>query len=120
MLEKAPPSIRDNSIIPLMVKLQFEGILKDIQDEYLYWDKVKYKSKSYKPEEVWNATKFERYLKNISIQFDKYNFTYYITDYMQRALHQFDLHIGGNLSSNIGIAETDKTCLLYTSPSPRD
>ena len=115
MLEKAPPSIRDNSIIPLMVKLQFEGILKDIQDEYLYWDKVKYKSKSYKPEEVWNATKFERYLKNISIQFDKYNFTYYITDYMQRALHQFDLHIGGNLSSNIGIAETDKTKFVISS-----
>ena len=43
------------------------------------------------------------------IKFGRYNFSYVITDYMQRALHQFDLHIGGNLGSNIGIAETDKT-----------
>jgi hypothetical protein len=35
-----------------------------------------------------------------------------ITDYIQRALHQFDMHIGGTLGSNIRIAETDKTKLL--------
>lgn len=34
---------------------------------------------------------------------------------MQRALHQFDLHIGGTLGSNIGIAETDKTKYIINS-----
>lgn len=115
MTEKAPQHKRDDKTIPLMVKLQFDGILKTIQDDYLYWDKIKYKSKSYKPEELWDAVKFHRYLKSNTIKFGKYSFSYVLTDYMQRALHQFDLHIGGNLSSNIGIAETDKTKFVISS-----
>lgn len=115
MIEKAPKHSREDKTIPLMVKLQFDGILKSIQDDYLYWDKIKYKSKHYQPEELWNAIKFHRYLKSTTIKFGKYNFSYVITDYMQRALHQFDLHIGGNLGSNIGIAETDKTKFVISS-----
>ncbi|HEY1056658.1 MAG TPA: Fic family protein, partial [Emticicia sp.] len=34
---------------------------------------------------------------------------------IQRALHQFDMHIGGNLSSNIGIAESDKNKFMISS-----
>ena len=115
MIEKAPKHSKEDNTIPLMVKLQFDGILKSIQDEYLYWDKIKYKSKDYQPDELWNAVKFHRYLKSNTIKFGKYNFSYVITDYMQRALHQFDLHIGGNLGSNIGIAETDKTKFVISS-----
>jgi len=115
MIEKAPQPLKDDKVIPLLVKLQFDGILNSIQDEYLYWDKIKYKSKKHKPEELWNAIKFHRYLKSNTIKFGKYSFHYVITDYMQRALHQFDLHIGGNLGSNIGIAETDKTKFVISS-----
>jgi Fic family protein len=115
MIEKAPNHSREDKTIPLMVKLQSDGILKSIQDDYLYWDKIKYKAKDYQPEELWNAIKFHRYLKSTTIKFGKYNFSYVITDFMQRALHQFDLHIGGNLGSNIGIAETDKTKFVISS-----
>ncbi len=115
MIEKAPKHSRGDKTIPLMVKLQFDGILKSIQDEYLYWDKIKYKTKDYEPEELWNAIKFHRYLNSATIKFGKYNFSYVITDYMLRALHQFDLRIGGNLGSNIGIAETDKTKFVISS-----
>jgi len=115
MIEKAPNHSREDKTIPLMVKLQFDGILKSIQDDYLYWDKIKYKSKDYQPNELWNAIKFHRYLKSNSIKFGRYNFSYVITDYMQRTLHQFDLHIGGNLGSNIAIAETDKTKFVISS-----
>lgn len=115
MIEKAPKQSIEDKTIPLMVKLQFDGILKSIQDDYLYWDKIKYKSKDYQPEELWNAIKFHRYLKSTTIKFGKYDFSYVITDYMQRTLHQFDLHIGGNLGSNIGIAETDKTKFVISS-----
>ncbi len=45
MIESAPSYKQDDSIISLMVSLQLNGTLKAIQDEYLYWDKVKYKSK---------------------------------------------------------------------------
>lgn len=115
MIEKAPKHSREDKTISLMVKLQFDGILKSIQDDYLYWDKVKYKSEDYQPDELWNAIKFHRYLKSTAIKFGRYNFSYVITDYMQRALHHFDLHIGGNLGSNIGIAETDKTKFVISS-----
>ncbi|HXH99375.1 MAG TPA: Fic family protein [Sphingobacteriaceae bacterium] len=115
MLEKAPECHHDDNALKLMVKLQFDGILKNIQDDYLYWDKIKYKSKKNNPEELWNAVKFHRYIKSTSIKFGKYDFKYVITDFIQRALHQFDLHIGGNLGSNIGISETDKTKFVISS-----
>ncbi|MBN2165981.1 MAG: Fic family protein [Marinilabiliaceae bacterium] len=49
------------------------------------------------------------------MNFGNHSFRYVISDYMQRALHQFDMHIGGTLGSNIGIAETDKTKFIISS-----
>lgn len=115
MIEKAPQFERNNDSIPLMLRLQSDGTLQKIQDEYLYWDKLKYKAKNCTPEDLWKAIKFQRYLKSNTISFGTYSFHYIITDYLQRALHLFDLHIGGNLSSNIGIAETDKTKFVISS-----
>jgi len=115
MIEQPPAYKENKTTIPLMVELQFNGILKSIQDEYLYWDKVKYKSTNYNPEELWNAVKLHRLLKGNTSKFGKYKFHFVVTDYMLRALHQFDMHIGGTLGSNIGIAETDKTKFIISS-----
>jgi len=117
MIEKAPQYKEDKKTISLMVELQMNGVMKNIQDEYLYWDKVKYKykSKKYSSNELWNAVKLHRLLKGNRINFSKHSFSYTVTDFMQRALHQFDMHIGGNLGSNIGIAETDKTKYIISS-----
>ena len=115
MIEKAPNHIEENDTIELMVSLNFEGLLKTFQDDYLYWDKIKYKSKSYDPEKVWKAVKLHRRLRSTSVSFGNYTFSFVVTDFMQRALHHFDLNIGGNLSSNIGIAETDKNKFIISS-----
>ncbi len=115
MIELAPIFNNNSDVIPLMVRLQSQGVIKNIQDDYLYWDKVKYKAKDCTPEELWNAVKFFRHLRSTELRFGNYRFNYLITDYMQRALHQFDLHIGGNLGSNVGIAETDKTKFMISS-----
>ncbi len=113
---EAPPEIKKNGdIIPIMIKLENEAVIKDIQNNYLYWDKIKYKAKTCNAEELWEAVKFLRYLRSSNIRFGKYKFGYVITDYIQRALHQFDLNIGGTLGSNIGIAETDKTKFMIRS-----
>lgn len=113
---ESPPAYKENkNTIPLVVELQQNGILKKIQDDYLYWDKVKYKSEKYNPEELWNAIKLHRLLKGNSVNYGKHTFRFVVTDYMQRALHKFDLHIGGTLGSNIGIAETDKTKFIISS-----
>lgn len=115
MLETAPNYMKDDSTITLMVKLQGDGTLKNIQDNYLYWDKIKYKAKNCTPEELWNAIKLFRFIRSNNIHFGKTTFSFMITDYIQRALHQFDMHIGGTLGSNVGIAETDKTKFIISS-----
>lgn len=115
MLETPPKYKKDNNTIALMVKLQLDGTLKNIQDNYLYWDKIKYKARDCTPEELWDAIKLHRYIRSTPIQFGKTTFSFMVTDYIQRALHQFDMHIGGTLGSNIGIAETDKTKFIISS-----
>ncbi len=115
MLEKPPKTSSKDDVIELMVNLQSNGLLKKIQDDYLYWDKVKYKAKGCEPEELWRAVKMYRYIRSSTIKFGGSYFTFMVTDYVQRALHQFDMHIGGTLGSNIGIAETDKTKFIISS-----
>lgn len=115
MLEKAPAYKQEDNTISIMVNIQMSGMLKTIQDEYLYWDEVKYKTTPYTPEDFWNAIKLHRILNRNMIHLGSHTFSYVITDFMQRALHQFDLNIGGTLGSNIGIAETDKTKFIISS-----
>lgn len=98
-----------------MVELRASGIINAIQDNYLYWDKIKYKAKNCSAEELWNSIKVIRYINSLIITFGNYSFRYMITDYMQKALHQFDMNIGGIIGSNIGIAETDKTKFIISS-----
>lgn len=92
-----------------------DGSLQKIQDDYLYWDKIKFKAKDCTPQELWSAVKLHRRISRKTIRFNRYAFHYVITDYLQQALHQFDMHIGGSLGSNIGIAETDKTKFMVSS-----
>lgn len=115
MIEQAPQTEKTDQTIPLMVKFQLDGVLQKIQDEYLYWDKIKYKAKDCSPLELWSAVKLFRLLRSKEVKFHSYKFHYIITDYIQKSLHQFDMHIGGTLGSNIGIAETDKTKFIISS-----
>lgn len=112
-----PPISKQSSdeIIPIMVEQRMKGILMPLINDYLYWDKVKYKQSSCTPEQLWASVKTFRRLRYSQIRFDKHEFRFMITDTMQRLLHEFDLHIGGNLSSNVGIAESDKTKFMVNS-----
>ncbi len=116
MIESPPPiKMYDEKIIDLYAKLKSSGELKEINDEYLYWDKIKYKAKAATPQEYWNAVKLSRSLNSQTITFGSNSFQFVTTDFVQRLLHYFDLHIGGNLGSNVGIAETDKTRFMISS-----
>jgi Fic family protein len=115
MLE-SPPFFNDSvESLSLMLKFQSEEDFKKIQDDYLYWDKVKYRAKDCTPVELWQTVKLFRMIKSKFLNFGHHVFRYPLTDYIQRTLHQFDMHIGGNLSSNIGIAESDKTKFIINS-----
>ncbi len=115
-MELAPkPSSFTQEIISLSVDMQISGEIKIFQDDYLHWDKIKYKTERENKNDVWSAVKFNRVITNKSLFFGKYKFTYPTTDFIQRTLHQFDLHTGGTLTSNIGIAETDKSKFVINS-----
>lgn len=114
MIESTPPFNKDGDF-KILAEIRLSGLLKSINDEYLYWDKLKYKSKTYDPAVLWNTVKIERWIKSTKVRFGKYDFNFMITDYIQKSLHLFDLNIGGNLGSNIGIGDTDKEKFLISS-----
>ncbi len=116
MIKQAPKyNKEDKSVIELMVELQSNGLLKNIQNKYLYWDKVKYKSKEHSPKDLWNAVKLDRLLKANRINFGNNSFMFVVTDFMQKALHLFDMQIGGAIGHDINISETDKTKYIISS-----
>jgi len=114
-----PPSTSDFhplDVFHLLGILRTSGEINDIQDDYLYWDKIKYKFVKYGNEhKVWAAIKLHREGISKNIVFGNYKFSYPITDYMQRMLHFLDLNVGGSLTSNIGIPETDKNKYIINS-----
>lgn len=115
-MEKPPIYTKANDeVINLFVKMKMNGELKSVQDDYLYWDKFKYKNSYENKENAWFAVKFHRSITNKKLTFGKHQFSYPTTDFIQRALHLFDMHTGGTLTSNIGIAETDKTKFMISS-----
>lgn len=114
-MEHPPLSVFNNEVFELYRKLQQSGDLKVIQDEYFYWNKVKYRTSEIDKKKLWSAVKLQRATISKILLFGEHSFTYPTTDFIQHSLHQFDLHIGGTLTSNIGIAETDKTKFMISS-----
>jgi len=91
--------------------------IQDINDEYLYWDKVKYKKapNDIEPKIIWTLTKLSRVLFAKKVNFGEFIFKYNITDNIQKGLHEFDLNFGGNLSSDAVISDDDKKRYLVSS-----
>ena len=107
MIEPAPQL--QNSNIRDAVNMIIEPANKDlftrIDDEYLYWDKVKYMApEGIKPEILWHAVKIRR-STNRNIIFFK----------MQALLHEFDMNFGGNLGAGNIIPEKESNMYLISS-----
>ena len=93
--------------------LHKEGIIRQISDDYLYWDKVKYKVPlKYKdvltPVELWSVVKEDRLHDRRYFEIGNEGFYVTNTDSLQQYLHQFDLNLGGSLSSQEAISDADK------------
>jgi len=121
-IEKAPISKENRSSaidkgISLIVRRDIKELLNSINDEYLYWDKIKYKKipEDINHEDLWSAIKISRSLHSKTVQFGSYEFNYNITDATQLILHNFDLNIGGQLGSIGLIPEDDKKQYLISS-----
>lgn len=115
-----PPKISQNDFIKaieLLTDNSSQKLLKKINDNYLYWDKVKYQQipEGCNVNSLWAAVKTSRRLDSSSVKFGKYSFSFNKPDYIQQILHELDLNIGGSLASEGVIAKEDKERYLISS-----
>lgn len=116
MIEIPPQKKLDVEALKRMQQADIAAKIKEINNQYLYWDKVKYKKiNNLSATQIWDTAKFIRLLNYKQVPIGKYSFNYYATDYIQKSLHQFDMHIGGYMASQSIIPETDKTKYLVSS-----
>lgn len=113
---EAPPKIDSHlkEAVTVLINPNFKEYFDKVEKKYYYWDKAKYHTPpNVKPEDFWAAIKINRHSKHIS--FGKYIFSYKITDYMQKCLHDFDLNFGGILSSDNLISDKTRQYFLLSS-----
>ncbi|KAB1068980.1 Fic family protein [Tamlana sp. s12] len=115
MIEQAPKFEFSKKVVTNLQESEILSTIKSINDDYLYWDKVKYKKTKFKPHELWNIVKLSRLLKSDSLAFGNYTFKYVNTDYIQKVVHFFDMNIGGYMGAKNIIPEEDKTRYLVSS-----
>lgn len=117
---ESPPQIHIeediNTMMSLLTNPKLQELYQKIDEEYLYWDKVKYLApKGVKAELLWCAVKLRRHMQLQSVRFGNYVFYYSITPTMQSLLHEFDMNMGGSLSANGVIHEKDSQLYLVNS-----
>ncbi|MEE0337477.1 MAG: Fic family protein [Prevotella sp.] len=119
MVEKAPIiNVNNNfdAIMNLVTDPRLRDLYKKVEDEYLYWDKVKYLvPKDVDAANFWGAIKMRRLMQMQTIKFGSYTFSFALTPFMQSLLHEFDLKMGGSLSANGVIADKDRQVYLVNS-----
>ncbi len=118
-IEKAPDWFKDelyNKATDLRKSQNFDHLINHINEQYMYWDKVKYQKTdpAIAPELIWTLTKLSR-INSEKVKFGKHKFKFNLTNQIQRGLHEFDLHIGGNLGAKSVIPEDDKKRYLISS-----
>lgn len=119
-IERAPKWFNDQinkDVSKLRLNEGFVQLVNNINERYLYWDKVKYHTNKLvsDPKLLWAAVKLSRTINAKKIQFGDDKFLYNLTDYIQKGLHEFDLHIGGHLGTRNLIPEDDKKRYLVSS-----
>lgn len=111
-----PPVVKSlsRSAISILINPRCRELIEDINREYLYWDKVKYKVPAgLDKTDFWAAVKFSRQGKILN--FAGKSFTFNETGSMQQMLHEFDLNFGGTLLSLESIPERRREYYLLSS-----
>ncbi len=103
----------ESGLMPIHAAQYQEGIIRAINEDYLYCDKVKYKvptkfKESLAPTDLWSIVKEDRRQDRRYIEVVDNGFYVTNTDFLQEQLHHFDLHLGGSLDGQATISDADK------------
>lgn len=101
-LEK-PPLIEINiDYLQQIWKGEYDDFLNKADEKYYYWDDLKYKKNAPFNEAIenWTLIKSYRFSKYENIEFGNYKFNYFISSFISKNLHDFDLKLMGGLQNN--------------------
>ena len=116
---ESTPSIQPQDMITslaVIAKGDIMSLIRSINDDYLYWDKAKYKvPKGVEPSTFWQAIKLSRSIGERTLHFGNYAFHFFITEKMSSLLHLFDLNLRGLAETTSIIPEKDKKMYLVNS-----
>lgn len=116
MIENIPEKSKYSTIIDILLNSDYMSKINKINDEYLYWDKVKYQSpKDVNPIDFWNAVKYTRQIGKRDCRFFTCNLFFHETNKMQESLHNFDINFGCTLASSSILNEKNRQYYLLSS-----
>ncbi|UXX79494.1 Fic family protein [Reichenbachiella carrageenanivorans] len=105
----------DSQLIKDYFSKKFEAFFKSVDSRYLYWDEVKYrKDLPFDPIKSWALIKLNRRSNYKTLTFGRFDFKYFLTESIQKSLHEFDLKMVGGLYKS-PITNFEKTEYLKNS-----
>ena len=122
MIER-PPIITDQDLATVMLDKskrpdeKLRALIDRINDDYEYWDTVKYKKV---PEgcasarELWLRVRVSRISATV-YTWDRYSVSFGLTNKMQRLCHEFDMNFGGSWENASVIPNDNRERYLISS-----
>lgn len=116
MIEECPKESNMANILRIFLNNNNSSIIQKINDEYYYWDKVKYHTpKGIAPEDFWAAVKYLRRTNYKLYPFYTCELSLFETNKMLEILHNIDMNFGGVLASSSMIPDKNKQYYLLSS-----
>ena len=115
-----PPKINDDAYLKYIMGSVDESIypiINQINDDYEYWDKVKYKNhlpKGVSPKILWTYVKASRQQDRLNV-WNKYGIKLFVTNKMQRLCHDFDMKFGSFWEADNNSQSSEKKYYLSSS-----
>ncbi len=115
MIEECP-KISGIPFTEILLNRDYASEISKINDEYYYWDRVKYNTpKGIEREDFWAAIKYSRSVNSKIYNFDTCSLSLFETNKMQEILHNIDMNFGGVLASSSIIPEKNRQYYLLSS-----
>ena len=122
MIERPPYYTEKDLAIVMFDKTKrpdekLSALIDKINDEYEYWDTVKYKKRPEScssAQELWIRVKASR-IPSLVYSWNKYNVYFGLTNRMQRLCHEFDMNFGGSWETGSVIPNDNRERYLVSS-----